>query len=179
MKATYELRQIKDSRDKDLTRALSIYSQNIESIQRTDVREIIYWLDNYNYKFKDRFFILGFYLNNEIIGYSQFVYFEDEKIIAIDYIVIEEIKRRNNTFYQFLEEIRNFLNQENIHFDYLVAEVGYFDETKSPTEKSRSLIRLLKMSGFGVVKAKYFQPMLGKNNFESELMCILMVFCPS
>lgn len=179
MKASYELKRIKDSTDSNLTRALSIYSKNIEPILRTDTREIIHWLDNYCKQYKDKFYLLSLYLNNKIIGYAQLVYFEDECIVFVDYIVIDKDFRRNNTFYQFIEEIKNFLIDEELIFDYILGEVGYYNDQKNPTENTRNLIRLLKMSGFGVIKANYYQPMLGKNNYESELMSVLMIYTPN
>lgn len=179
MKAVYELRQIKDTKDRDLTKALNLYSNNIEPILRTDTREIMYWIDNYSSRFQDKFILLGLYLNDQLIGFSQLAYFLDECIVFVDYIVIEEGFRRNNTFYQFLEEIKTFLDNEDISYDYIVGEVGYYNDKHIPTEKTRNLIRLLKMSGFGVIKANYFQPMLGKTNFESELMSVLMVYTPN
>ncbi len=176
MKVVYELKRIKDSTDNNLTRALNIYTKNIEPILRTDTREIIYWLDNYNKQFDDRFYILGLYLNNKIIGYAQLVYFENERIVFVDYILIEKDFRRNNTFYQFIEEIKNFFIDENVIYDYILGEVGYYNDQRVPTENTRNLIRLLKMSGFGVIKTNYYQPMLGKNNHESELMSVLMIY---
>lgn len=179
MSAIYELRRIKNSNDKHLTKALYIYSQNIDPLLRTDTREIIYWLDNYNNTYKDRFFLLGLFLNNELIGYSQLAHFIDEKMIFIDYIVIDQNFRKNNTFYEFVEQIREYLYQEGFDFNFVVGEVGYFIDNKEPTEQSKMLIRLLKMSGFGVVKSRYFQPMLGKNNFESEVLTVLMIYIPN
>lgn len=179
MKAIYELKRIKDSTDSNLTRALSIYSKNIEPILRTDTREIMYWLDNYGKHYKDKFYLLGLYLNNKLIGYAQLVYFENECILFVDYIVIDKDFRRNNTFYQFIEEIKNFLIDEEVVYDYILGEVGYFNDKKIPTESTRNLIRLLKMSGFGVIKTNYYQPMLGKNNYESELMSVLMIYTPN
>ncbi len=179
MKATYELRRIKNSKDKDLTKALHVYSKGVDPFQRTDTREIIYWLDHYNVKFTDQFFILALYLNDELIGYTQLVHLNEERIIIADYIIIDENFRGNNTFYQFIEEIKNFFNKEEISFYYFIAEVGNFDVNNTPTQKTRNLIRLLKISGFGVLKAKYFQPMLGKNNYESEIMSVLMIYTSS
>ena len=99
MSATYELRRIKNSKDSVLTKALGIYSQNIDPLLRTDTREIIYWLDNYNNSYRDKFFLLGLHLNGQLIGYAQIAYFTEEKIVFIDYIVIEQGRRGNNTFW--------------------------------------------------------------------------------
>lgn len=176
MQTIYDLKKIKNSSDRHLTRALSIYSQNIDPLIRTDTREIIYWLDRYNRKFTDKFYIVGLYLNDVIIGYGQFVYFVEEKIVFIDYLAIEKQSRKNNTFYEFTDKIKEFLAEENLHYTYILTEVGYYKENNEPTEVTRNLIRLLKMSGFGVVKMDYFQPMLGKNNYETELSTILMLY---
>lgn len=176
MKTVYDLRKFRDTNEKDLNRALFIYSQNIETVLRTDTREIMYWLDEYNKAFKDRFYLLGFYLNDVIIGFAQLVYFVEEKIIFVDYIVIDKEYRKNNTFYEFVEKIKEFIVDENIRFDYILGEVGYYDDNMHPSKNTRTLIRLLKMTGFGILKINYYQPMLGKNNFESELLSVLMIY---
>jgi len=175
MKYVYELKRFKQSDDKDFTKALTLYSANIEPRLRTDTREIIYWVDNYAKKFLDKFFVFGFYLNNEIIGFAELAYFIEEKLIFVDYIVIDKNYRRNNTFYEFVEQIKEYLTNVEIVFDFVIAEVGGFDE-KEPAVTTRSLIRLLKMSGFGVIKNNYWHPRLGKNNYESELLSILMLY---
>ena len=179
MQSTYDLKWIKSSSDKYLTKALSIYVQNIDPLIRTDTREIHFWLDRYNQKFTDKFFVVALLLNEEIVGYCQFVFFRDEKLVFIDYMAIEKQHRRNNTFYEFIEKIKEFLTQENIEYNYVITEVGYYKEKNVPTEVTRNLIRLLKMSGFGVIKTDYYQPMLGKENHETEIGTILMLFTSS
>lgn len=172
----YELRRFKSSDDNDLTKALSLYAKNIDSLIRTDSREILYWLDNYSKRYPDKFCLLGLYLNNVLIGFSELVYFVEEKIVFVDYIVIDSNHRRNNTFYEFIENIKGFLDEECLNYDNIICEVGYYEHGKEFSGPGRNLIRLLKMSGFGVIKNDYIQPMLGKTNFESELKCVLMIF---
>jgi N-acetylglutamate synthase-like GNAT family acetyltransferase len=178
MKVVYELKQFKSSRNKDLTRALALYSRNIEPFLRTDTREIIYWLDEYPLRHTDQFIILGLYLNEMVIGYAQLAYFAEERLIFVDYIVVEKEFRKNNTFYEFVEEIKEFITAESIEFDFILAEVGGFDN-KEPSAATKNLIRLLKMTGFGVVKTNYHHPRLGKANYESEFQSILMLYTPS
>jgi hypothetical protein len=176
MQSVYELKRIKSSSDKSLGKALNIYSQNIDPLIRTDTREILYWLDNYNTWFNDRFYLVALYLNDKVIGYGQFVYFQEEKIVFIDYLAIEKNSRKNNTFYEFIEKIKDFFIEEHIEYNYIVTEVGYYKQTKEPTEVAKNLIRLLKMTGFGVIKMPYFQPMLGKMNYETEVGAVLMIY---
>lgn len=178
MQSLYELKRIRNSRDKSIGRALKIYSENINPLIRTDSREILHWLDRYNEKFDDRFYIVALYLNGNMIGYSQFVYFIREKLVFIDYLAIEENCRKNNTFYEFIEKIKDFFAEEGVEYNYIITEVGYYKEKTEPTEVAKNLIRLLKMIGFGVIKMAYFQPMLGKRNYETEIAGILMVYTP-
>ncbi len=180
MKSSYELRLFRTSKDKDIAIALQIYTKNIQPIQRTDTNEILFWLDHYNKKFEgDKLYLFGFYSNNTLIGFTQFVYFCSHNILFFDYIVIDELHRKNNTFYELLEFIKCFLEDEGISYNYIIGEVGYLINKLEPNNESKSLIRLLKMAGFGVLKSLYYQPMLGKINTESQLPCILMVYTKS
>lgn len=176
MQSVYELRQIRSSSDRNITKALNVYSKNIDPLIRTDTREILYWIDRYNQQFSDRFYIVALYLNEVVIGYAQFAYFREEKLVFIDYVAIEKENRKNNTFYEFIEKIKDFFIEEGIEYNYIVTEVGYYKENKEPTEVTKNLIRLLKMTGFGVVKMTYYQPMLGKLNYETELSTVLMLY---
>jgi hypothetical protein len=179
MKSFYELKRFKTQNDRDLIKALSIYANNIEPILRTDTKEIIYWIDKYSDVFDDKFLVFGFYLNNQLIGYAQLAYFSEEKLIFVDYIVIGKEFRRNNTFYELIEELKEYFVENNIFYDYILAEVGGFNEDQEPTNATKSLIRLLKMLGFGVVKADYFHPELGKVRHNNDLQSILMLFTPN
>lgn len=179
MKATYELKKFRDSNEKDISKALFLYTQNIEPKLRTDTREILYWLDNYRLSFEDKLFLLGFYKNDLLIGFSQAVYFIEEKVLFVDYIVIDENHRRNNTFYEFVNQIQEYVIAKCPEFDYILGEVGYFKEDNEPAENTRNMIRLLKMNGFKVIKAAYYQPMLGNQNLESEVQSILMLYSNS
>jgi len=173
--SVYELRRIKNSTDKSLGKALKIYFQNVDPLIRTATNEIIHWLDRYNERFQDRFYIVALYLNDVLIGYGQFTYFKEERIVFIDYMAIEKNSRKNNTFYEFVEKIKDFFIEEDVEYNYIVTEVGYYKDKKELTEVGRNLIRLLKMTGFGVIKMNYFQPMLGKKNYETEIGGVLMI----
>ncbi len=176
MKSTYELVKFRNSKDPEFLKALKLYSEHIEAVYRTDSKEIMYWAENYNKKYNDSFFALGFYLNNILIGFSELAYFIEERIVVVDYLVIDKNYRKNNTFYEFINHIEEFLSKENIVLDYILCEVGCYFENAEPPESSRSLIRLLKISGFGVIKSKYFVPRLGLTNYESEMIAVLMIY---
>ncbi|HLA58247.1 MAG TPA: hypothetical protein VK622_05785 [Puia sp.] len=174
--SVYELRRIKNSTDRSLREALKIYFQNVDPLIRTNTNEIIHWLDRYNEKFQDRFYIVALHLNDSMIGYGQFTYFKEEKLVFIDYMAIEKNSRKNNTFYEFVDKVKDFFINEDVEYNYIVTEVGYYKDGKELTEVGRNLIRLLKMTGFGVIKMNYFQPMLGKKNYETEIGGVLMIY---
>lgn len=176
MKSLYELKQYKNSKSTDLLNALKLYAKYTEPAFRTDTKEIMHCLDTWNKDFEDSFYVFGFYLNNILIGFSELAYFVDEKFVIVDYIVIHENHRGNNTFYQFINDIKDFLHKEGIEYNYIVAEVGCYNEGKEPPENSKLLIRLLKMAHFGVVKCNYYVPRVGINDFESEMRAIMMIY---
>ena len=145
----YELKRIKNSTDRSLVKALRIYFQNVDPLIRTAPDDIIHWLDRYNERFQDRFYIVALYLNDIMIGYGQFTYFKAEKLVFIDYMAIEKNSRKNNTFYEFVEKIKDFFIEEDIDYNYIITEVGYYKDKKELTEVGRNLIRLLKMTQIG------------------------------
>lgn len=170
----YSLHRYTSSKDSDLIKGLNIYSKNIEPTIRTNTSEILFWLDEYNKLFSDFFFVFGFYQNKKLIGFTQVALFKEEGILVIDYMVIDEPFRGNNTFFEFTSQVRKYFI--NYAFNYVIAEIVYNNEGPEPSEKSKNLIRLLKIAHFKVIKAPYYQPMLGVTNFESEMKAVLMIY---
>lgn len=176
MKTTYDLKHFSNSSQPGLIAALRLYSRNIEPSLKTDTREIIHWLDYCNKKYEDRFYILGFYQDRNLIGFAEVAYFKQEQVVIVDYIVIDKPFRGNDTFYVFMQKIREFLTTQDLAVNYVVAEIGYAQGSLEPADRTKLLIRLLKMAQFGVVKCSYFLPRLGADNFESEMKGILMIY---
>lgn len=176
MKSVYELKRYKNSKHPDLINALKLYAEYTEPAFRTDSKEIMHCLDTWNNDFKDSFYVFGFYLNDVLIGFSELAYFVEEKFVIVDYIVIHENFRGNNTFYQFIADIKDFLHTEGIEYNYIVAEAGCYNEGLEPPENSKLLIRLLKMAHFGVVKCNYYVPRVGIYDYESEMRAIMMIY---
>ncbi len=175
----YKLRRFTNSSDDDFRKALRIYVENTDLNIVTNTNEIIYGLDFYNRKFLDAdFAVVGFYMNKVVIGYGQFIYFKQEKLVFIDYLVIDKAYRKNNTFYEFTEKLKEYFHSNNYQPMYVVAEVstqGALNE-QDYSPKTRNLIRLLKMNNFGLINSPYFQPSLGGASFESNLPAVLMLY---
>lgn len=176
MKSVYELKKLTVSNRAELIDALRLYLEYTEPAVRTDTKEIMYCVNNWNDLYEDPFYVFGFYFNGTLIGFAELAYFSQEKFVIVDYLVIHQSYRKNNTFYQFLEDLRLFLQKENLEYSYIVAEVACYHENLEPPESSKLLIRLLKIAHFGVVKCNYYVPRVGMNDYESEMRSIMMIY---
>ena len=174
----YKLKVFQSSSDSDFVSSMKLYADNIGTSSLTSTSEIAYCIDNYNTLFSDaKFIAAGFYQNKLLAGYCQFVYMTDEKLIIIDYLVIDKKFRGLNTFYTFIEKIKEFVESNNFSVRFLIGEINIQHNTsQSIPQKGLTLIRLLKANNFGVIKNEYYQPMLGIANFESVQRSILMLY---
>ncbi len=174
----YKLRVFANSRDPDFIKALKIYTTYIDTTSLTDTNQITFCLDNYYLHYeKSDFIVSGFYQNKQLIGYCQFIYISEEKLIIIDYIAIDEPYRGISVFYVFVEKIRELIIGRGFEVKYLVGEINIHHSLNDEIPiKAQMLIKLLKSNNFGEVKATYIQPMLGADNYESEQKSILMLY---
>jgi len=173
----YKIKRFTSSKNKDFVKALSIYASNTAPALKTNTNEICYWLDRISNRKQDRqLYVLGYYKNDEIIGFAQFMYIESKRIIIVDYMAIEESERKSGTFYALIDFIQEYLNQLGLDCDYILTEIGYLTGTNIPSRTSQTLIRLVKMVGFGLINAEYFQPQLDPDNVESRMRAQLMLY---
>jgi hypothetical protein len=174
--SSYKLKRFSSSRDPDFATALLLYVRNTPLNIRTDTDEITYWLDSFLTKFGNPFYVFGFYRDRQLVGYAEAAYFQEERLIALDYIVIDEAHRRNNVFYEFVEHLKLYLEGAHPEYRYAIAEVCYDAEEKAPSRESCLLIRLLKLQGFRIIRAPYYQPRLAHDNAESEVRADLLIY---
>lgn len=156
---------------------MRIYTRYFPASLKTDTNEIAYWADHYAECFEDQFLPFGFYVNQALIGYAQMAYFLKERLLVIDYLVVEKSHRRPNIFLEFVEHLRTTIDRLGLEVDYVVAEVGL--QSHNGIDRidphTRALLRLLKSVGFGVAKAPYIQPQLGLTNKESRTPAALVI----
>lgn len=172
----FRIELFENSKHPDFIKALNIYSKFTPSNIKTDTNDIIFWLENYNKKFSDSFFVFGLYKNDKVIGFMQLVYFLKEKFFTVDYITIDENHRQMHAFTTFIYLVHSFFEINNYDVNFVVTEVEYDEKIKQPLESGRTLIRLLKQHNFSVVKVTYFQPQLGMHNHDSKTSAVLMYF---
>jgi hypothetical protein len=177
MATKYDIKRFSSSKDPDFVAALNIYCREISPGIYTNSDDIAYWIDRYQAYRPDELFIFGLYINNQISGFAQFVYMAEEELIFVDYMAIRADRRGHNSFYEFVSQIKDFVDQNYFRYGYILVEYPYMThDGKEPSGETKRMIRLLKLLDFGVLKAPYFQPAHGTNNQESHMKSFLMIY---
>jgi hypothetical protein len=175
---SYALKRYETSKDPDLAEALLVYIRNTAADIRTDPEEITYWIDHFAEKFGDEFYVFGFYCDGMVIGYAEAAYFVAERLIALDYIVVNEPDREPDVFLTFMRYLKNYLESAHQNYRYGVAEVTYGPGRQIRSRDTIKMTRLLQARGFHIIHGPYHQPALGDNR-ESEMQADLLMFSTS
>lgn len=172
----YLLRRIRPERRDAayLVKALAIYHANTPHLELTSTNEIQYWAEKYNTSFDDQLFLFSFECNEDIIGFAQCVYFSSAEIVVLDYMSMEESYKTVGSFFIFYEQIKSFLTQEGIQYNYMVSEL-LKDSEENFTESSDVWRTMMALENFRVIDAPYEQLQLGKNKFDTQLPGRLMI----
>ena len=174
---SYRLKRFETSRDPDFPAALLLYVRNTPSNVRADTNEITYWIDNFVKAFKDDFYVFGFYRNKFLVGYAQAAYFRQERLFALDYIAIDEKQRGNGVFHEFVDQLREYMENAHPEYRYGLAEVTYNEpRQKAQSTESHLLVRLFKLQGFRIIRAPYYQPRVMLDDPESEVEGDLLIY---
>ena len=173
-RTTYSLERITSSSDL-LTRSLAVYAKNVVPSIRTSTNEIAYWAGRYNTTFSDELLLFAFRVDGVVAGFAELLLFREDRILVVDYLALDEAYRRNSAFFEFAHQIQRYLDANSLAYDHAIAEVASFSESDEPLQDARSMIRLLKFLGFGVLKSRYYQPALGLANQESLMRATLLI----
>ena len=177
IRSSYRLKRFLNSRDPDFAAALLIYVRNTPASIRTDTNEITYWLDEFSAQFGDDFYVFGFFRGRELVGYAEAAYLKDARLIALDYLAIEEAHRGNNVcLTEFLDQLKRYLENDHPEYRYAVAEITYGPNQQYPSQDSSMRTRLFKQQGFKVIRAPYYQPRMMLDDAESEMKADLIIY---
>jgi hypothetical protein len=179
IESSYMLKRFTNANDLEFSAALLLYVRNTDPNIRTDTNEISHWLDRFSKTFEDDFYVFGFYHNRQLVGYAEAAYFRQERLFALDYLVVDESARRGGVFNEFVDSLRFFLEEAHPEYRFGFAEVAYGSDEQQPSQDSALRIRLLKMQGFRVIRAPYYQPRLMHDDAESEMRAELLIYSPS
>jgi hypothetical protein len=173
-KINYKLKRFTSSSDNGYIDALRIYTSCISREEKTSTNEITYWLDHSNEKSDlTELMFFGFFSNDTIIGYAEIAYIRTERLIIMDYMVIDSKYMSNSSFSTFFFLLLGYFVKNDIDYDYIVTEILVkFNDTEAKVD----IIRLFENEDFKVINALYIQPCLEISNLESNKEALLMIY---
>jgi hypothetical protein len=172
----YSIRSFKSSKDRNFSKAIKIYHDNIDLRIKTESREISYWLDRGSRETNDKFYVCGLYIGKTLVGYVEFIYINAEELIHIDYFIIDPKYRTAGAFYIFTDQLKAFFDEERLEWSLITAEVAELDSKNEKLHHSKSLIRVFRRIGFLEVSTEYLQPSLGLGHTDTIISSHLLLF---
>lgn len=168
----YELVRFKRYTDSGFPEASDIYRRSTPRDQKTNLREINYWVDHQN-KFEiGELFFFALKANSIVIGYAELAYIKKERILIIDYINLDPDYNSNSNFYSFYMLIVNYIDKHGVDYDYITKEIF---RKSDEDEIRREDVRQYELENFKVINSLYIQPQLETNNIESMRDALIML----
>lgn len=139
-----------------LEQFLDVYVRHFSPRHRTDTNQLIHYMrDPLSGR---RIIYFGLCFGGAPCGFCALMYYPDQKIGVFDFMVIAPQRRGHGAFFVFSELISEYLEQANILFDYLAAEVLLDDGPIAYGMTPTKLIGLLRWHRFRRVKLPYIAP---------------------
>ena len=170
---TYELLRFKNSSDEQFLDAMEVYRKTTSHDQKTDIKEITYWVDNLKQFEIGELFFFGLKANGLVIGYAELAYIKQERILIIDYINIASEYRTNSSFYSFYSLIMNYMDQNNCDYDYITIEI--LSKYGNKPIRNEEVCQY-ELENFKMVNTLYIQPLLETHNDESSTEALIMIY---
>lgn len=160
-----------------LNAALSIYRETILPEAQNPERQILYWIDHSRDTLQDEFKTFAIQKDGRVVGYLQYTYFCEEKIIFFEYFCLREFGRTGLSRSASIKCI-----EEHVRGNYpggvtIVFEVAKTRATGGDWTADVRLIKYFKKLGFRAVDFAYRYPILqsydGAISYPADLMVAL------
>lgn len=171
----FTIRSFRSAKDRDFLNAIQIYDANTHPQIKTDSREIAHWIQHGAKRSDGKFYVCGLYVSGTLVGFVEFIYLRQERLIHFDYFVIESSRRTFGAFYTFADEMRAFFEEEQIEWNFITAEVAHLDEVNGVSRYAQRLIRLFHQIGFCEAVMDYRQPLLGVEHPDTLVKATLLI----
>lgn len=169
---SYELLRFKSSSDEFFLDAMEVYRKSTSYDQKTNIKEITYWVDNLKQFVLGELFFFGLKANGELIGYAELAYIKQDRVLIIDYINIAPEYKANSSFFSFYTLIMAYLERKGIDYDFITIEIlGEHNDTQIRNEE----VCQYELENFKIVNTLYRQPLLESRNEESSTDAIIMI----
>lgn len=169
----YEIVHLTDTSSTYYHEALRVYCQTITYDQKTNTNEIAYWVNHSNDfpNCKPLFFAL--ILNNMVIGYAEWAYLVSNRILIIDYIILDSQYKSNSAFFAFFSLIINYIDSLGYDYDFITKEILC---QYTQTQLHKEDIKKYELENFKVINSLYMHPQLEIGNWESNKEALLMIY---
>lgn len=135
---------------------LSIYVQYFGPEHRTSTNELVEFLIAPPLDRSITYFGLAY--NGQPCGFATFMHYPEGPIAIVDHLVLTPNTRGYGAFFSFCDLIAGYLEQRRIAFDHVLAEVMLSEKQIASNLKPLLLVRLMRLVGFRVAKARYWAP---------------------
>lgn len=174
LNSAFKIKRFQSPDERDFIKALKIYNDTIPVETKTSTNEIVFFLNLKENRNREMFFF-GLYYNDEVIGYIECAYLQQTKTIVIDYITLKNEFNINGVFYPLFSLFQQYFSVHLIDYDYIITEVSIKSIEENVDKESYYVRKLLQVEDFRIVDIPYPQPLLGLNNYESNMDLRLMV----
>jgi hypothetical protein len=166
-----------DRARKRLNAALNIYRRTILPEAQNPEKQILYWIDHSKESLADEFRCFALLRDDQVVGYLQYSYFQEEHIFFFEYLCVSDVKRAGLVPTDAIQGIENYLAQH-----YRPGFTIAFEVAKKPTSddhwhSDKSLLRYFTRLGFRTVHFDYRYPVLqsysGPTSYPADLMVMM------
>lgn len=169
MNQKYELKPLTSSSDNAYVEAMKVYLRVMPADVKTDTNEIAYSLEHPVAANGRKMFFFALRYQSATIGFAQFAFLPNQKVLFMDYLAISEDYKKNSIFYPFFSMIMIYFNDIGLNYDYFITEIGAQNHDEAVDNDSAFLRKVLAMEDFKIIDAKYKQPCLGIQKQESNI----------
>lgn len=160
-----------------LNKALGIYRELMLPEAQNPERQILYWIEHSKQELVDEFKFFAIQQGNEVLGYLQYSFFREEKILFFEYLCIRDQRRRGLVPSEATKSIAAYI-AENYPVDLtLVIEIIHKKDKQGKWVPDNKLATYFTRLGFRELHFDYRYPNLqsyeGEPSFPAKLMVLL------
>jgi hypothetical protein len=160
-----------------LSEALGIYKELMLPEAQNPERQILYWIEHSKEELVDEFKFFVIQHDNQVLGYLQYSFFREEKIIFFEYLCIRDRRRRGLIPTEATKSIAAYLAENHPPNLTLVIEIIHKRDNLGQWVPDNKLLTYFTRLGFRELHFDYRYPNLqsyeGEPSFPAKLMVLL------
>jgi hypothetical protein len=159
-----------------LSEALDIYKELMLPEAQNPERQILYWIEH-NKELVDEFKFFAVQHGSQVLGYLQYSFFREERIIFFEYLCIRDSRRRGLVPSEATKSIAAYLAENYPPNLTLVIEIVHKKNNHGQWVPDKKLLAYFARLGFRELHFDYRYPNLqsyeGEPSFPAKLMVLL------